>query len=218
MSKWYNLDYGAVKGCEKVNVDMDTPEFGERAGRELPASSYVILGLLATCGPSTPYEMKKLIDESIGFFWDFPRAQLYVDPERLARQGLIAEERETTGRRRRVYRITEEGRAEAQRWLLEPTTTEVELRDSGLLKLYFGSLLDTRGVVELARRERELHQRRLATYQRIEAALAHEPGEAFGAATLRMGIAYERMAIGFWDEIAAAPPTPPAPAAGAEAD
>lgn len=188
-------------------ADIEKPE------RDLPASSYVILGLLATCGPSTPYEMKKLIDDSIGYFWDFPRAQLYIDPERLARLGLLAEEREQTGRRRRVYRITEAGIAEARRWLLDPAVTEVELRDTGLLKLFFGALLDADDVVRLARRERDLHQQRLATYQRIEATLTREPAMAFAAATLRMGVAYEQMSITYWNDIAEAPPSLTMPSA-----
>ncbi|HZC04591.1 MAG TPA: PadR family transcriptional regulator [Ktedonobacterales bacterium] len=181
----------------------------EMSHHELPVSSYVILGLLATCGPSTPYEMKKLIDGSIGYFWDFPRAQLYVDPERLARQGLLAEERETSGRRRRVYRITAAGEEELRRWLHETTTQEVEMRDAGLLKLYFGPLLSRDDVVALAQRERELHQRRLATYAAIQAEIARDPASAFGVATLRMGVAYEQMSIRFWEDVAQSPPTTP---------
>jgi len=174
--------------------------------RDLPVSSYVILGLLLTHGPGTPYEMKKAIDESIGFFWDFPRAQLYVDPERLARAGLLVEEREATGRRRRVYRVTEAGEVELRRWLHESAVAEVELRDQGLLKLFFGALLSADDVVELAQRERDLHLRRLATYHRIQTELMNDPVMTFGLATLRMGIAYEEMSIAFWEGIAAAPP------------
>jgi len=177
--------------------------------RTLPASSYVILGLLATCGPATPYEMKKLIDGSIGYFWEFPRAQLYVDPARLAEQGLLAEEREATGRRRRRYRVTAAGMSELQRWLHQPATHEVELRDAGLLKLYFGALLSTDDVVALARRERELHQRRLAAYLRIQGQLEADSTLAFGLATLRMGIAYEQLSITFWQQIADSPPSAP---------
>lgn len=178
----------------------------ERAERELPASSYVILGLLATWGPCTPYVMKQIIDDSIGFFWDFPRAQLYVDPERLVQLGLLAEERESAGRRRRVYSITPAGEAELRRWLGEAATPEVEMRDTGLLKLFFGSLLTADDVVALAHRERELHERRLATYEAIQGELACDAKQVFGAATLRMGMAYEQMSITFWDEIAKAPP------------
>ncbi|MGH2505481.1 MAG: PadR family transcriptional regulator [Ktedonobacterales bacterium] len=176
----------------------------EAAGYDLPVSSYVILGLLATRASATPYLLKKWVDESIGFFWDFPRAQLYIDPERLARLGLVAEERETSGRRRRIYRITEAGEAELRRWLREPAVTEVELRDQGLLKLFFGSLLSADDVRALAARERDLHRQRLATYRQIRAQIERDPyPEAeFALATLRMGIAYEEASLAIWESLA----------------
>ena len=179
----------------------------EGTARELPISSYVILGLLATCGPQTPYEMKKLADSSVGYFWDFPRAQLYIDPQRLARLGLLAEQREAEGRRRRTYSITAPGAETLRRWLLEPTVREVELRDIGLLKLYFGALLDQDDIVALAQREAELHRRRLRAYEGIETELKGDPTLAFGLATVHMGLRYERLSVAYWDEIAAHPPT-----------
>jgi DNA-binding PadR family transcriptional regulator len=178
-----------------------------KSERVLPISSYVILGLLATCGPQTPYELKKLVDGSIGYFWDFPRAQLYVDPERLAQEGLVAEEREAEGRRRRTYHVTDTGQAALRAWLQEPTVTEVELRDAGLLKLYFGAMLTQGDIVALAQREEDLHRHRLAEYEAIRAHLEHEPETAFALATVRMGIRYELMSIQYWAEIAENPPS-----------
>lgn len=186
-----------------------------REVRELPISSYVILGLVATCGPQTPYEMKKQADQSVGYFWDFPRAQLYVDPERLARLGLLTEQREVAGRRRRTYSITEQGAETLRRWLLEPTVREVELRDIGLLKLYFGALLERDDIVALAQREADLHRRRLCAYEAIEAELKGDPALAFGLATVHMGLRYERLSIAYWEDIAAHPPTD-APAPGGQ--
>ncbi|HEX8727773.1 MAG TPA: PadR family transcriptional regulator, partial [Ktedonobacterales bacterium] len=180
----------------------------EAAGYDLPVSSYVILGLLATRASATPYLLKKWVDESISYFWDFPRAQLYIDPERLARLGLVAEERETSGRRRRVYRITEAGKAELRRWLRERAVTEVELRDQGLLKLFFGSLLSADDVRALAARERDLHRQRLATYLQIRAQIERDPypDAEFALATLRMGVAYEEASLALWESLATTPP------------
>jgi DNA-binding PadR family transcriptional regulator len=179
--------------------------------RDLPKSSYVILGLLATCGPKTPYELKKLVDGSIGYFWDFPRAQLYVDPERLVAQGYLEEEREAEGRRRRTYHVTPAGLAALRAWLRVPEKTEVELRDTGLLKLYFGSLLDHRDLLALAHRERDSHEQRLRQYQQIKAALLSSPEDAdqFALATLEMGLKYEQISIDFWEQMATHPPSVP---------
>jgi hypothetical protein len=91
------------------------------------------------------------------------------------------------------------------------------MRDAGLLKLYFGSLLSPADVMAMARRERDLHRRRLTTYETIQAELAHEPAARFAAATLRMGLAYEQMSITFWEDVAKAPPATPATPDGATA-
>jgi DNA-binding PadR family transcriptional regulator len=179
--------------------------------RELPRSSYVILGLLATCGPRTPYELKKLVDGSIGYFWDFPRAQLYLDPERLVALGYLEEEREAEGRRRRTYRVTPPGLEALRTWLKAPQETEAEIRDAGLLKLYFGSLLDRLDLVALARRERDAHELRLHQYQQIKATLLSSLADTdhFALATLEMGLKYEQISVDFWEEVAAHPPEAP---------
>jgi PadR family transcriptional regulator AphA len=178
----------------------------QQAHEALPMSSYVILGLIEMCGPLTPYELKKEVDGSIGYFWDFPRAQLYVDPARLVQQGLLAEQREAEGRRRRTYSITEAGRAVLRHWLREAPAREVELRDTGLLKLFFGFELEQDDLSALAQREATLHRARLRTYQHIARDLAARPEAAFALATVRLGLLYEQVSTQFWDDIAAHPP------------
>jgi PadR family transcriptional regulator, regulatory protein AphA len=174
----------------------------------LPTSSYVILGCIETCGPMTSYELKKAVDESIGYFWDFPRAQLYVDPERLVALGLLTEEREAEGRRRRTYSITEAGREHLHAWLRNGEAPPVELRDMGLLKLHFGTLLDRDGIIRLAQAHAAEHRSRLAAYESILQEISTMPDERYSLATLRMGLAYEHAAIAFWESIAVQPPEP----------
>ncbi len=179
----------------------------------LPTSSYVVLGLLATWGPMTPYQLKKAIDGSIGYFWSFPRAQLYVEPERLEALGLLSEEREEQGRRRRTYQITEAGQAALREWLISDLGAPVELRDPGLLKLYFGSIVAREEVIALAHAQEAMHRARLAEYERIEAQLARNSQAAYGRATLEMGLRYEQQSIAFWADLAAHPPETQCPTA-----
>ena len=168
--------------------------------------SYVVLGLLERLGPSTPYDLKQFVARSIGYFWSFPHSQLYAEPRRLAAAGFIDERLEAGGRRRRTYTITDAGRAALRRWLREPTTALPELRDLGMLKLFFGDIVSSEAVVSLARAQEEAHRRRLATYRAIEDKLAALPGRAHALATLRMGIVQERAFLRFWQEIAERPP------------
>ena len=104
---------------------------------DLTPVSYVVLGLVARDGPSTPYALKTAVGRGVAHFWPFPHSQIYAETERLAGLGLLAEEREHTGRRRRSYRITGEGRAALAAWLAEPTDEPPQIRSLGLLKLFF---------------------------------------------------------------------------------
>src|SRR5829696_3541648 len=104
---------------------------------DLTPVSYVVLGLVARDGPSTPYALKTAVGRGVAHFWPFPHSQIYAETERLAGLGLLAEEREQTGRRRRSYRITPEGRTALSAWLAEPAAEPPQLRSLGLLKLIF---------------------------------------------------------------------------------
>ena len=70
----------------------------------LGPTSYVVLGSIAVRGPSTSYDLKRFVELTLGHFWSFPHSQLYAEPDRLARAGLLTEEREEGGRRRRTTR------------------------------------------------------------------------------------------------------------------
>ncbi len=167
----------------------------------------MVLGLLEVFGPGTPYDLKRRVDASIGHFWSFPRAQFYVEPERLAARGLVVESRQPEGRRRRVFSITGAGREALRAWIVGGAVEAGEVRDPGLLKLFFAGVTDRRGVVALAREHEAHHARRLAEYAAILPRLEADPGAAFALATLRHGLGYERLSVAYWGELAANPPT-----------
>ena len=188
------------------------------SNRELTPVSYLVLGLIA-CGATTSYELKQRVANSVGFMWSFPHSALYAEPARLVDLGLLAEERELLSRRRRLYTITPAGRDELERWLREPTFEQPQLRDLGLLKLFFAGLVDRPDVQALADAQAEAHRTRLALYESIGEAkqqqLAEDP---FALAALRMGLMVEQAKVAFWEQVAAEPPTladqveaPPAP-------
>lgn len=140
---------------------------------ELNPVSYVVLGLVSRDGPTTPYELKRAVGRGIAHFWPFPHSQIYAETERLARLGLLIEEREQTGRRRRTYQITPRGRVTLQAWLAEAATEIPQVRSLGLLQLYFGHFGTPEDVASLARAQIEVQQRRLAvleqTMERLQA-------------------------------------------------
>ena len=169
------------------------------AGR-LTTTSYVVLGLVAARQPVTSYEMKRFVARSIGYFWPFPHSQLYAEPVRLVGLGLLQEDVEQTGRKRRRYAITAAGERALARWLAEPTTEPTEIRDLGMLKLFFGAQARHEDLVALATEQHRAHQRRLEEYEQLHTAVfaAATPWEL---TTLEVGVRYEQMATAFWAEV-----------------
>jgi PadR family transcriptional regulator AphA len=166
---------------------------------QLTPTSFVVLGLLEAVGEATPYELKQAAATRLGNFWSLAHSQLYAEPERLARAGHVTERRETTGRRRRRYTLTERGRRAYRDWLEEPHTGGYELRDPGLLKLALGADPGRLASAQLA-----AHRARLEAYE----AIAATRGAGAGAGgdgrllALRAGIGHEREYIRFWSELA----------------
>ncbi len=170
--------------------------------------SYLVLGLVGRAGQATPYELKRWAGESIGNFWAFPHSQLYSEPARLAEAGLLEEQQEPAGRRRRIYSLTDDGLAALRRWLREPTVEPPQIRDLALLKLFFGQFLSPEEVAAHARVQGATHRARLAAFDALDAHLAdHEPDRiAHARAALRLGLLCEEAFVRFWSEIAERPP------------
>lgn len=100
---------------------------------------FIILGFLSH-EPMTGYDIKKRITENIGHFWDLSFGQIYPALRDLERDGLVTMvvERNEGGPDRKIYTITDGGRAELKRWLVRPVKREI-LRYEVLLKLFFGA-------------------------------------------------------------------------------
>ena len=93
----------------------------------LSHTSYLVLGLVAGLGAATPYELKQMVNASLGHFWPFPHSQLYSEPERLAELGLLQVEQESSGRRRKRYSITGAGREALTAWLKDTDGERTEM-------------------------------------------------------------------------------------------
>ena len=163
----------------------------------LSETSYAVLGLLEQCGPSTPYQLKQIAQESIFHFWSIPHTQLYTECARLAQTGLLDERQEQHGRRRRVFSLAASGRRELELWRADPCTDIYELRDPGLLKLFCGA-----DPAALAGEQLRVHEARLARYEEILAVSSAEPPVPAGMRlSLKAGIGHAREYIRFWSGV-----------------
>src|SRR5258708_19766565 len=95
----------------------------------LTETSYIVLGLLERLGQATPYDLKQLAQVSTVNFWTVPHTQIYTESGRLAEAGLLVEQREGTGRRRRLYELTERGRVAFEAFRADPSGVIASLLD-----------------------------------------------------------------------------------------
>ena len=132
---------------------------------QLSPTAYVILGFVRN-EPRSGYEIKALVDNSTRFFWAASYGQIYPELKRLSEAGLITgSDSPTGGRKRTIYEITADGEEELRAWLRQTPET-FEMRDEGLLKLFFANALSREEAVEILR---SMRAKRLAVYRQLKA-------------------------------------------------
>jgi PadR family transcriptional regulator, regulatory protein AphA len=164
----------------------------------LTPTSYIVLGLIDAAGESTPYELKQMVAATLGNFWTIQHAQLYSEPQRLARGGYLSERKETSGRRRKHYEITDLGREGLRAWLAEPTPEPTRGRVPSMLKVALGA--DPK---PLAENQLPARQATLKTFEEVKAMLDHQQN---APKTLRqlvdVGVEQQREMVRYWEDLA----------------
>lgn len=125
---------------------------------------HAILALLAE-QPRHGYELHGLFMATVGEHWALNTGQIYSSLDRLARDGLVEEIglEKGGGPDKRLWAITEDGRADLQAWFGAAVPRDYRLRDELYLKLMLAIASRNEkpyDVVQVQRRElfRELHQ------------------------------------------------------------
>ncbi|HWC26584.1 MAG TPA: PadR family transcriptional regulator [Solirubrobacteraceae bacterium] len=163
---------------------------------KLTPTSAIVLGLLEHAGEATPYDLKTMVAASVGNFWSVPHSALYAEPERLARAGYLEERRETGGRRRRRYALTDLGLRALDEWRRETSAGLPELRDLALLKVFFGA-----DPARVAADQLAAHRAKLAQYEAMRRAGGGDAPRG-PALTLEAGIRHEREWVTYWEQLA----------------
>jgi len=159
---------------------------------KLTPVSYVVLAFVSWAGEASPYRLKQMVAGSVGNFWTLQHAQLYSEPERLAKAGYLTEEREEGGRRRKTYGITGKGAEALHAWRSEPTDALPELRSPALLKLFFGA-----DPAHLAPMQIAAHERKLAEYEALRDGMPDDVPQGPRLA-LDAGISTTRHQLAWW--------------------
>ena len=166
---------------------------------ELTSVAKVILGALRDGGRSG-YEIKMLVDRSTRFFWAASYGGIYPELHRLEKQELVEGTSDPHGgRARRVYRLTPAGRRALHGWLTGPELA-YELRDEGLLKLFFADALSDDEALELVRDLRDQRQAVLDRLRAVEASLPPHVG-GFPTVVLDYGLGMHQWMVEWCSEL-----------------
>ncbi len=166
---------------------------------DLSSTAYVILGMVSR-EPRSGYEIKAMVDKTTRFFWAASYGQIYPELKRLSEAGLVEGIDASRGdRKRTVYAITADGEAELKDWLRKPPETS-EMREEGLLKLFFSGALKPAEAVETLRSMRSM---RLELSERLRSMEAEKAAieDPFPPMVLRAGIEFNEWFAGWCERM-----------------
>ena len=159
---------------------------------------------------STGYDLARRFDKSIGQFWTATHQQVYKVLGRMEANGWIAATHIAQDGRpdKKVYDLTDAGRAELRTWIAQPAETEAERSDLAV-KIRGASYGDPAAVAAEVRRHRVMHAERLEFYLANEKREFPDPATLKGHRlhqwlVLRGGITLERGMLDWFDEVLAA--------------
>ena len=174
---------------------------------------HILLGLLRE--PATGYDLKNAFSEHARHFWSAELSQIYPALKRLEERQLLHSQVESSpkGPNRRIYSLTEEGRAELLRWLHGGPAVGTE-RFAYLAQLYFmdalGDLQETRTFMTTLRGNLAGWLAQLKAVEREvtttfgDAPERYSDGGFHRFATLRMGVHSIGSKVAWCDETLAA--------------
>lgn len=165
--------------------------------QDLTPTGRVILGMIAA-GRRTGYDIKAFVDKTTRYFWAASYGQIYPELKRLEDQGLVRGRSEPSGgRARTVYELTDAGAAALEHWLGSSAEMLYELRDEGMLKLFFSDSLPEQRI-EIVRAMRAREERALAHLRSLEPHASQGPTGSY--LTLQMGIGLTEWTIAWCEE------------------
>lgn len=167
---------------------------------DLSDTEYAVLGLL-TFGERSGYELDKLAQRSIGYFWRPAKSKIYAILPRLVDRGLarasaVAQEKRPD---KQVYAITAAGKHALHGWLDTRDEIAGVRRDGLLLKLFFGTHGNLDALQEQVAERRERAREKLAALTEIERTIDKDE-DFFPYLTLLHGLEDARSTIAWCDQ------------------
>ncbi len=160
--------------------------------QDLPATAYVVLGLVAI-RPMTGYELTGFAERSIGNFFPLTRSHIYSELDRLGRLGLLhsTEVEQEYAPTKRLFEITPAGSDQLQQWLEGTMTKEGRSRNLFLVRIFFGHRSSPERLAALLDEFETAARLRRDQIALIAEKLADRPGSVFRRSTAVFGLRHE---------------------------
>jgi DNA-binding PadR family transcriptional regulator len=167
----------------------------------LTATEAALLGVLALNGPLSGYDVRKAVDNGVGYFWAPAKTQIYAVLPRLVETGFATREEVAQADRpdKHLYRVTEAGREAVGAWLEAPAADGD--RSTFLLRVFLGGLASPEALRRNVRGKREEAEALRADLEERDARADGSPRDFHAALTRRYGLAYARALINWADEV-----------------
>lgn len=172
----------------------------------LPATAYALLGLLSFDRELSGYDLKKWADSSLRFFyWAPAMSQIYTELKRLDGLGYVTsrEVAQDEQRTKRVYRITDVGRAALTDWVEHDDVEPPMLKHSPLLRVWLGHLTTPARLRTVLESHRAYAARMEADAHAAASLAAVTPDWEFPAVVTAWSERYYRREIEMIDELLA---------------
>ena len=118
--------------------------------------NYAILGLLNT-RPMTGYDLKKIIQKSSYLYWSGNNNQIYKGLLHLQNEGLVTSqtEHQEGSPSKKIYTISEDGKQELRKWILESPKEPPEFKKEFLIQLACSGDLDVEEIITILNHYKE---------------------------------------------------------------
>lgn len=174
----------------------------------LTPTGRTVLGYLAS-HPRSGYDIRRAASRTV--FWGISDGQLYPQLRHLAERGLIEPDAADTAdapHGKRVWRITDAGRAALAEWLAAPSAP-VAIRDENLVKILFAARTDraaARRLIDERRRQFERFRAEVDAIKPGDTWTEEERQDAGGVPELlrEYGLAYSETALNWCASVATA--------------
>ena len=171
------------------------------------ALSHSILATLVGRGkPCSGYDLAKEFNSSVGFYWKTTHQQIYRDLAKLEGEKMLTSEliKQKDRPDKKVYCVTEAGRAHLIKWIAEPSEP-TPIKEDMLVKMFVGFLVPKEMLIEELEQLKTIHEEKLRLFNEYETKFFSDVKSLpvkgkFRYLNLRSGISFESGHIKWCEE------------------